>query len=403
LKRRVGPSERDRNRGDRVGEEPVSRTVVNFISDIATPHVNELLRAVAARPDVELRAWYSATERPGMYKWNSNPTHEVVQARIFGERKPNLELIGHALARRDEAYVIVGWSNPTTRLLVPMLSIARRPFGFFTDCPADEPRDRARTALRNGYFELLKRSATVFGVGKRTLEYFARRGFAPERLCNLPLPIPQRTDLESLRASRGEVRQRFGVTDGDLFLVTGSRLLHEKGFDILLRALGALGKDDGGPARLLLVGSGPCEADLKALVEELGISRRVIFAPWMEFEDFARAMAAADVVVHPARFDAYGGITLTAVAVGVPVIGSKTAGSAVELVADGVSGFLYDPEDMSALVRHLRFFIDRPEAALDMGRAALETAQKWSSTRVAAILVERLERDRETSRSRNGP
>jgi glycosyltransferase involved in cell wall biosynthesis len=367
---------------------------INFISDIATPHVNQLLHAVAARSDIDLRLWYAVEERPGMYNWKSNPTHEVVTARIFGESRPNLALLRHALTHADEAYVIVGWSNPTTRVLVPALALARRPFGFFTDHPADEPRRFPIVAIREAYFGLLKRSATVFGVGKRTVHYFEKRGFDPARLCNLPMPIPQRQDLEILRGERNKTRRRYGVSDTELFIVTGSRLLHEKGFDLLLRAIGGLTADERTRVRLLLVGSGPCEGDLKVLTSELSLDDRVVLAPWMDFEDFTRCMVAADVVVHPARFDAYGGITLTAVAVGTPVIGSTGAGSAVELIENGISGFLYDPDDRNALVKHLRFFLEHPEASRKMGEATMNIAVRWAPDRIASTLVERLERDR---------
>jgi glycosyltransferase involved in cell wall biosynthesis len=367
--------------------------LLNFISDIATPHVNQLLRAVAARPDVELRPWYSATERPGMYTWKSNPTHEVVPARIFGESRPHVGLIRHALTHKEEAYVIVGWSNPTTRLLVPALAMARRPFGFFTDHPADEARGPVRKKVRGAYYGLLKRSATVFAVGKRTVDYFVRRGFEPKRVCNLPMPIPQRTDLAGLREARTDTRNRYGVSDGDVFLVTGSRLIHEKGFDILLRAIAELASEERARVRLLIVGSGPCEAELKTLSVNLGLGERVTFASWMEFDDFARCMAAADVVVHPARFDAYGGITLTAVAVGAPVIGSTGAGSAVELIEEGTNGFLYDADDTKALARHLRFFLQNPQASYEMGRAAIAVANRYSPDNLATTLVERLKHD----------
>ena len=60
------------------------RLALNFIRDIATPHVNELLRAVAARDHVNVRLWYSASAKPEQYGWKIDPTHQVLTATVFG-------------------------------------------------------------------------------------------------------------------------------------------------------------------------------------------------------------------------------------------------------------------------------------------------------------------------------
>ncbi len=369
--------------------------ILNFISDIATPHVNQLLRAVVARGDVELRLWYSAEGNSKLYSWKLNPTHEIVKARIFGNKWPHPGLISHALLHPREKIVIVGWSNPTTRALVPMLTALGRRYAYFTDQPVDaRPRTRAKHVAREAYFRMLRQRAIVFAVGSRTVDYFVKtRGFAPGRVCNLPIPVPTFSDLGAIRSTRAQIRERFAVHAGMLFLVTGSRLTPDKGFDLLLGALGRLDFAARAQVRLLIVGKGPEEKALKDLVASIGIAEHVVFEEWMDFDDFSRTMAAADVVVHPARFDAFGGITLTAVGLGVPVIGSRGAGSALELIEDGKSGFLYDAEDVASLCAHIRAFVERKERAEEMSEAAIRMAHRLSPKNIADILVKRLDQD----------
>ncbi len=361
--------------------------IINFISDIATPHVNELLRAVSARSDVRLNPWYSAEDKTE-YKWRSNPTHAVTQARLFGARWPSARLLKYALSHPDEKFVVVGWSNPTTRVLVPMFDIARRRFAFFTDHPVDDDRGFVIHTAREAYLGVLRRRAQILAVGARTVDYFVRRRFRRDRVCNLPMPVPKFP--ATVRASRDDTRRQHGVRENDLFIVTGSRLVRQKGFDVLLGALGLLSPEEIARVRLMLVGSGPEEDSLKSICRDRCLDQRVEMAPWMEYDEFARCVAAADVVVHPARFDAYGGTSLTAVALGVPVIGSRGAGSAIDLVEDKVSGFIYDPDDTNALMGHLRFFLKHPRAGREMGRAAEMVADRRSADKVADILVNRL-------------
>jgi glycosyltransferase involved in cell wall biosynthesis len=372
-----------------------ARRTLNFISDIATPHINQLLRAVVARGDLELLPWYSSESRPDLYSWKENPTHAVVPARVFGDRRPDPGLLRHALGRPDDHYVIVGWSNPTTRVLIPMLAALGRRFAYFTDHPHDaRARGRLKHMVREAYFGMLRRRATVFAVGRQAVDYFvAGRRFDPSRVCNLPIPVPSFSDLPGLRAARPEVRARYRVGEGELFAVSGSRLIPEKGFDLLLGGIARLDAAERARVRVLIVGQGAEEANLKSLARELGLADRVMFEPWLDFGDFSRAMCAADVVLHPARFDAYGGTTLTAVGLGVAVIGSRGAGSAVELIRHGKTGFLYDAEDTAALAGHIRYFLRDRARAAEMSRAAERLAPAWSPERIADILASRLRED----------
>jgi hypothetical protein len=47
---------------------------LNFVSGIATPPVNQLLHAVAARTDLCLRIWYATETDSKLYPWQTNPT-----------------------------------------------------------------------------------------------------------------------------------------------------------------------------------------------------------------------------------------------------------------------------------------------------------------------------------------
>lgn len=366
----------------------MSPLVLHFISNVATPHVNPLLAELAARPEVRLHLWYAADSSP-LYGWKQNPTHAVQPARILGRRLPSLPLIARALYNPQERLLLVGWSNPTTRLLIPLLAAAGRRFGFFTDHPREEQdRSAVRRLLRESYFSLLRRRATVFAVGRRTVDYFVqRRGFPADRVHNLPMPV---VPIARPVGIRDAVRTRLGVTE-PLFLVAGSRLVPEKGFDLLLQALASLGPDERGRVRLLLIGNGPEEVPLRSLADRLGIIDQVIFERWLDPEELESCVHAADVVVHPARFDAYGGISMLALGAGRPLIGSTQAGSAIELVEHGRNGFLYQPEDVAALANHVRFFLENPDAVQRMGAQSAAMAARWSARMLAERLIARLQ------------
>jgi glycosyltransferase involved in cell wall biosynthesis len=363
---------------------------LNFVSDIATPHVNALLAAVQRRGDVHLNLFYAVDAKPELYPWTRNLTHEVVPAFVYGQRRPNLAVIARMLARGAGRTVLVGWSNPTTGVLLPLLAAKGR-FAFYCDRPIDERRGSGiRRGVRQSYFELLRRRAIVLAVGKTTVEYFLARGFDADMVENLPIPVVVPNNLDALRGRRDEFRQRYHVAADQVFVVTGSRLVESKGFDVLLRAVAELSPEERARLRVLIIGDGPERGALETLRTQFGVRGTVMFEKWLDFDEFTAIHAAADVVVHPARFDAYGAASLMAAGLGLPVLGSDAAGSAVELIEHGKSGLIHRAGDAHSLAGHFRQILARPEILAEMGSNLAARARDYTAERLADRLVRRL-------------
>jgi UDP-glucose:(heptosyl)LPS alpha-1,3-glucosyltransferase len=129
--------------------------------------------------------------------------------------------------------------------------------------------------------------------------------FAPERLA--PLRAPERA--------------RLGVTDEVLCLMVAHNL-RLKGFDTALQAL-ALLRRDGIEPRLAVVGGVP-DPLWSGLIDRMGLAGRVtVHGPAMEVEHF---YAAADVLLHPTRWDACSLATIEAMVAGLPVITTAVNG-----------------------------------------------------------------------------
>jgi glycosyltransferase involved in cell wall biosynthesis len=378
---------------DEAKTPPVSDLRICFISDVATPHVNAILGELCRRPGVDLDLWYSAESSSAYPTWKANPTHAIKRANLLGSRTPSRRLLQKVLSQRECRPVVVGWSNPTTRVLLPLLDAARRRFVFFTDEPYEGGRrGLLRTAARTAYMGVIRRRATVLATGVNAVEYFVRRGVPRGRVVDAPIPTMVPRDLPRLRARRLETRRRYDIPEDAVMAIAGSRLVHLKGFDVLVRAVADLEPADRRRLRVLLVGAGPEESALRELIARYAVADAVSLRPWMEMSDLEAAFAAADVAIHPSRFDGYGATSLMAMGIGLPIVGTRTAGAAAELVVPGVNGYLYDAEDVSALRDHLRALLRRPELAAAMGRESARLADRWSPQRVADIFMDALQR-----------
>jgi glycosyltransferase involved in cell wall biosynthesis len=169
-------------------------------------------------------------------------------------------------------------------------------------------------------------------------------------------------------------------------LVAVGRLAHEKGFDVLLRAMPAVVARFPG-VRLVVHGEGPERARLEALVESLGLADRVTL-PGSTGDPLA-AIAAADLLVFPSRHEGFGVALVEALACGRPVVASDCAHGPAEILEGGRHGQLVPPEDPEALAKALmRAFAG--EAIFDSSRLrarAADFSAEAAVTRYLALLA----------------
>ncbi len=167
-------------------------------------------------------------------------------------------------------------------------------------------------------------------------------------------------------------------------------LVREKGVDLLLRACARLPQ----PWQLTLVGSGPEEARLTRLTQELGIQDRVHFRgrlPSHAMPDFYRSL---DLLVLPSRTqrnwkEQFGRVLVEAMACGVPVLGSDS-GEIPNVIGQGAEagGLLFPEGDVEALVARLRELAGAPERRRQLGQAGrARVLARFTMARIAQETV----------------
>lgn len=193
------------------------------------------------------------------------------------------------------------------------------------------------------------------------------------------------TDPEFFYAGRDtrRLRAKWRVGDAPL-LLTVARLIPHKGQDIVLRALAAL-KPEFPLLRYAIVGTGPDEARLKKLAEDLSVRDSVIFAGVLSDGEVAEAYATSTVYAGLSRTDksidaeGFGISFLEASASGIPIVAGDSGGVR-SAVRDGETGVIVPPEDVNAVVSALRAYLSdssRREQTGEIGRSLVETYFNW--------------------------
>jgi glycosyltransferase involved in cell wall biosynthesis len=164
----------------------------------------------------------------------------------------------------------------------------------------------------------------------------------------------------------------WGANDSDpveadaQVLLAISRLEPQKGLDVAVRALPRI-RASHPKAVLVVLGAGPQRAELSALARELEVPVHLLG----RVPDVAAWLRRAELLVHPARWEGFGLALLEAMLASKPVVATNVS-SIPEIVSDGETGLLVEPDDPDALARAVNRVLDAPG---DYGERGLARAR----------------------------
>lgn len=160
--------------------------------------------------------------------------------------------------------------------------------------------------------------------------------------------IPNGVDVQAVRDAALEPCPHPWAMDREVpFVLAVGRHVKQKNFPVLLKAFAAARRKR--PMRLIILGEGDAGQTLRLhnLAVTLGVSADVQFVP--PTSNPFPYMAAAHALALPSLWEGSSNVLLEALACGTPVIASRTAGDARELLSDGRFGVLVDPSDEQEL------------------------------------------------------
>lgn len=156
--------------------------------------------------------------------------------------------------------------------------------------------------------------------------------------------------------------------DAPLAVAVG-RLIAQKDHATLLRAF-ALVHAQLPQARLAILGSGPLEAETRALTAELGLAKAVVMPGRTDIRDW---LERADVFVHSSRWEGFGIVLLEAMLAGLPIVATRVS-AVPEVVVDGETGLLVEAGDDAGLATRLESLLTDSKRAASLGEAGRQRA-----------------------------
>jgi len=190
-------------------------------------------------------------------------------------------------------------------------------------------------------------------------------------------------DREQFNPGRRDLawRRGLGIKGGEVVIAFLGRVVMEKGLDVFVEAVGELAARNV-RHRVMVIGEGPARPWFEQHLPN------AIFLGLQEGSDLARALASADILFNPSITEAFGNVTLEAMACALPVVAAEATG-ATNIVRDGVTGKLVDYSDIDGFADVLEAYVRDPELRRRHGQAGLEVAKTmdWDTINAAVLRV----------------
>jgi glycosyltransferase involved in cell wall biosynthesis len=194
--------------------------------------------------------------------------------------------------------------------------------------------------------------------------------------------IPTGVELARFKnVEKGFLRQRFGIGADETILLFVSRLAHEKNVGFLIESFAAMASKIP-DSKLVLVGEGDAEEDLKKQAAEVGLNERIVFAGRLDGPDVVSAYVDADLFVFASTSETQGMVVLESMAAGCPVVAVDAPGVR-DVVVEGETGFLLEEGDVEGFATRMVEILTDSDLHTKFREGALTKARTLSLARTS--------------------
>jgi len=245
-------------------------------------------------------------------------------------------------------------------------------------CKEGDLRYKMTQALEN---HVVKNADAVTTICEGLKQDLIGRGFPQDKFTVIPNAVNVE-QFDVIKTKDDELLNSLALSGKTVLGFLGSFYAYE-GLDLTVRAVADIVKKRG-DIHLLLVGGGPQEENLKALVKELNLSKHVTFTGRVPHNVVDRYYSLVDLLIYPRKSMRLTELVtplkpLEAMAQGKVLMASDVGGHH-ELIEDNKTGYLFKADDVEQLVAKINLALDDAsnwDSIIDNGRQFVEQVRNW--------------------------
>ncbi len=339
----------------------MKRQKVVLIHNIISPHVTPIFTELAKHTDLTVlycaekednRTW---DEKPTEFTYKVLPHHAIkLKGKDLFTYFINPSIINELNNLKPDVVIIAGWDLFAYQAASMYCTLKRIPYILWSGSTQNEPSWR-RTVSKPLVLAMVKGASAYIAYGSKARDYLVSLGADPKKI----FISFNTTDLEKYRQlttkykeKAAQIKKQIGLKEEKVILYYG-QLIERKGPDLLLEAFATLKTKD---VALLLVGSGQYKSFLEKKKE--GVENVYILDNPGD-EEICKYYAIADLFVLPSREEVWGLVANQALAAGLPVVISDHTGASVDVVEDGINGYIFKSGSVTDLADKIDKVLDQ--------------------------------------------
>jgi glycosyltransferase involved in cell wall biosynthesis len=389
-------------------DAPGRPTRLGFLSTHPIQYYTPLFRAVAARPDVDLRVYYCRDSSPAEqsaagfgvpFEWDisllGGYTHtflENVASKPSTSSFLGMDIPGIATqisADKLDALIINGWHFKGAFQAMRACWRQRIPALLRSDSHLLTSRSSLTLAVKRFAYPLfIRRAAGCLAVGKVAKEYFLHYGASPDKVFVVPHSVDDvrfAKDATQRASDRERTRREWQVEPGQIAWLFAGKFIEKKRPLDFVKAIAELSRRDGNSVGVM-IGDGPLRAECEEYARSVQVPIR--FAGFLNQSEIVRGYVAGDALVLPSDgAETWGIVVNEAILCGLPCFVTDQVGCGPDLIENGVTGAVFPFSDPSSCAAVLGQYA-ASEVLARMGETARSRSSRFSVKTVTDTLVQ---------------
>ncbi|NQY30825.1 MAG: glycosyltransferase family 4 protein [Flavobacteriaceae bacterium] len=346
---------------------------VCLLTNMPVPYREKVHEFVAENLRAEYTVvYFSKMESNRQWDFNQgNYKYNILKSSEFRFRKRIIHInfnIYKELNSLNPDVLIVSGLGPTSLLAVFWAKIKNKKIIPFTDAfllsESSLKLNKIQIYLRR---KIYSTSKACIGASKGSIEMFRYYGAKSKNIFQSHLCIDNKYFFETYKSYKTSLKRDFD-------LIYSGRLTDDKNIDFFTQVIVELKKKKPNLS-VLIIGSGPAEKKVVKKLRDVNVSFN--FPGFIDQKDLPKYYMKAKLLLLPTKRDAWGLVCNEASAVGTPVVTTKYAGAANDLVIHKITGLVLEL-DLNLWVEEVNKLLLDKNKLEELSKNAMERVQNYN-------------------------
>lgn len=272
----------------------------------------------------------------------TNFTAIFIQGFIFRDRLISRQIVDIIQNENFDRIIIGMYSTPSNMIAMEYMRRKKVPYILSSDGGFIKKDTKLAYIIKKRY---IGAAEAWLSTGEATNEYLVHYGANTDNIYIYPFSSVKKSEIqeEDLSPNRiAEIRSELGVSEEKCVISVG-QFIYRKGFDVLINACEFVSGNVG----IYIIGGTPTE-EYNRIMEKKNL-QNIHFVGFKSKEELRKYYQAADLFVLPTREDIWGLVINEALANGLPVVTTEKCVAGLEMITEGVTGYIVPTNDSIAL------------------------------------------------------